>query len=125
MNSFYQPIVGEQFWAAEHEAYLAAGGGPIEIVREADNPHDTNALAVVGVIANGDRRVKLGYLPRAFSAEVAGTRPPDMPIRGRPISTFTAESGFRDMKIDVYEPSIKSGYWRAKGIEPPRKIRAT
>lgn len=125
MTAFYQSIVGERFRVEEHQAYLAAGGGGIEIVREAQNAHDANALAVYAVAGDGGARLKLGYLPRGFAAEVAATRPRDMPIKAVPISTYTAASGFRDMKIDVYEPSVRSGYWRALGLEPPGKIRST
>ncbi len=40
----------------------------LQLVREPDNPHDPNALA----IWDAERRVQVGYVPRDVAAELAG-----------------------------------------------------
>lgn len=43
-------------------------GSRLQLVREPDNPHDPQALA----IWDAERRVQLGYVPREVAAELAG-----------------------------------------------------
>ena len=128
MNALYQSIVGEQHYTAAHDSFLAGASRRVEIIRELDNPHDPNALAVFGIWVgqSGECREKLGYLPRAFAAEVAATRPVDMEIRAKPIYTDTSRRGdYRNMKVDLYEPSVRSGYWREQGVPAPRQVSST
>lgn len=127
MNAFHQSIVGEQHYVAAHDSFLAGVDGRVEIEREPANEHDPSALAVIGVCQRdgAEWRGKLGYLPKAVAAEIAATRPGDLDVRAAPVSAYTARDGYRNLKIDLYEPSVSSGYWRARGIEPPGKLRAT
>lgn len=128
MNAFHQSLVGEQHYTTSHDSFLRGSECRLEILREPDNPHDENALAVMGLWRDkaGERREKLGYLPRQFSAEVAATRPRDLEMRAVAISTYTSRrDGYRNMKVDVYEPSVSSGYWRGLGIPAPSKVSAS
>lgn len=128
MNAFHQSIVGEQHYEASHDSFLRGSECRVEIEREPENPHDPNALAVIGLWRDkaGPRREKLGYLPREFSSEVATTRPADMEMLAVAVSTYTSRrDGYRNMKVDLYEPSVSSGYWRGLGVPAPPKVRAS
>lgn len=71
------PLAGYQYYAAPRvwpELYV---GAPLALVREADNPHDPNAVRVEW---NGQ---KLGYVPRAGNALVARLLDQGVPVAGR------------------------------------------
>lgn len=55
----FQYHAGEALWQEMHE------GDRLTLVREADNPHDSNAVSIEW------RGQKLGYLPRAENRAVA------------------------------------------------------
>jgi HIRAN domain len=62
------PVAGVSF---RPEAVADASfdpGRPLELVREPDNEHDPNALA----IWNEDRTLQAGYVPRDTTAELTG-----------------------------------------------------
>jgi hypothetical protein len=59
------PLAGFQFHAAEALFAQMQVGDRLALVREADNPHDRNAVRVDW------RQVKLGYVPRRDNPQVA------------------------------------------------------
>ena len=59
------PLAGLRYYAAPEVAQALRVGDGLELVRERDNPHDANAIAVIW------RARKLGYLPRRDNATLA------------------------------------------------------
>jgi hypothetical protein len=59
------PLAGFRYYAGETLWQTLREGDRLTLVREADNPHDTNAVRVEW------RGQKLGYLPRAENRAVA------------------------------------------------------
>lgn len=54
----------------------------IELTREKDNPHDPNAIAVLGAIKTGESLHQLGYLPADKAAKIAEDFQTTLPIQG-------------------------------------------
>src|SRR3970282_3028425 len=59
------PLAGFRYYAAGQVWPKLKVGDPLELRREADNPHDANAVAVAW------RGRKLGYVPRRAKAALA------------------------------------------------------
>lgn len=59
------PLAGSQYYAVARRWQVMAAGDELQLVREADNAHDPNAVRVDW------RGEKLGYLPRAENRAVA------------------------------------------------------
>jgi hypothetical protein len=71
-------------------------GDPLELAREADNPHDVNAVAVRW------RGRKLGYVPRRENAALAWGLDRGTPLRAR-ISALTEHPNpARRLRFEVY-----------------------
>ena len=60
------PLAGFRYYAGEELWSQMREGDRLTLVREADNPHDAKAVRIEW------RGQKLGYLPRAENAAVAG-----------------------------------------------------
>jgi len=60
------PLAGFRYYAGEELWSQMREGDRLTLVREPDNPHDTKAVRIEW------RGQKLGYLPRAENAAVAG-----------------------------------------------------
>lgn len=117
--SWAQDIVGEQYHKPEIMAWEAAPDRALEVVREPQNPHDPNAIAIFGVWDGGSRRGHLGYLPRELAADIAATRPVDMPLKAVPFTLYKS-GDFRDLKVRLLEPSARSEFWKSRGGAPPQ-----
>lgn len=96
---------------AAHARSLDAAGGRIciEVEREPENPHDTNAIRVFGVIES--RRLPLGYVPAETAARIAREYPPAMPLAAR-LSRIRDDARLIGIDIDVLRPSKRSAWWR-------------
>jgi hypothetical protein len=106
--------------AAQHHADVLAGddvgpGRPLELRRDADNPHDPNAIAVHA--AGGGQ---VGWVPRAVAAELA----PELDA-GRPLSAVV----LREQRASPREPrtgltmllaTAPAIELRVRGGRPPR-----
>jgi len=71
------PLAGWRYAEAAEVWPLLEPGDPLELVREADNPHDPNAVRVQW------RGRKLGYVPRRQNAALAWGLDRGAPLRAR------------------------------------------
>jgi hypothetical protein len=71
-------------------------GDPLELAREADNPHDPNAVAVRW------RGHKLGYVPRRENAALAWGLDRGAPLRARISALAEHPNPARRVRFDVY-----------------------
>lgn len=63
------PIVGMRYREPEEQQYLSdlEGGEALLLVRQPDNPHDSNAVAVMST----DQLLHLGFIPAAKAKDLA------------------------------------------------------
>lgn len=71
-------------------------GDRLALVREAENPHDTNAVRVEW------RALKLGYLPRAENAAVARALDRGERVEGRIAAPTLHKNPWRRLRIEVF-----------------------
>ncbi len=57
----------------------------IELERDPGNPHDPNAIKVLGVVkaSNGHDKLHVGFVPKADAASIAADVPPSVPLVGK------------------------------------------
>jgi hypothetical protein len=90
------PLAGFRYHAAAEVWRELRVGDPLELAREADNPHDVNAVAVRW------RGRKLGYVPRRENAALAWGLDRGTPLRAR-ISALTEHPNpARRLRFEVY-----------------------
>lgn len=126
MIGLAQSLVGEQFYEEAIKAFCGGYGRRVEIQRTPDNPHDGNAIEVIGYWRDeggAERHGRLGHLPRELAAEIAASRPADMPIRAVPVSIYAGTKA-PDIRVAIYEPSARSGYWKERGLVAPKLLDA-
>lgn len=85
------PLAGSRYYAVKEVAADLRVGDPLELAREADNPHDANAVSV----SWGGR--KLGYVPRRDNAAIAWALDRGDRLHAR-ISRLTA----RRLELEIY-----------------------
>lgn len=56
----------------------------IQLDRQTDNPHDTNAIAVFGIPYEGGQKFNLGFIPRPIALKIRSTYSDDMPLIAEP-----------------------------------------
>lgn len=71
-------------------------GEPLELVREADNPHDVNAIRVQW------RGRKLGYVPRRQNAALAWGLDHGAPLRARVSRMIEHPNPARRLEFEVF-----------------------
>ena len=86
----FQYHAGESLWQDMHE------GDRLTLVREADNPHDANAIRVEW------RGQKLGYLPRAENRTVAAAMDRGEAIDARVAKLRQHKNPWQRVLIDVF-----------------------
>ncbi len=89
------PLAGYQYYAGPrvwHELYV---GAPLALVREADNPHDPNAVRVEW------QGQKLGYVPRAGNALVARLLDQGVPVTARITQLHRGRSHWQRVIFEV------------------------
>ena len=99
----------------------------LDVVREPDNPHDSNAIAVMGVWTHRTqllRRMKaesvqLGYIPREMAAEVPRT----VPIAIEPSDFYMVprrdgDGVFVSIRALLLLPGRSSGFWEGRHDDP-------
>ena len=90
------PLAGFRYYAAAHVWPKLKVGDPLELRREADNPHDANAIAVAW------RGRKLGYVPRRANAALAWSLDRGAPLQAR-ISRLAAHPNpARRLEFEVF-----------------------
>ena len=89
------PLAGFQFYAGAALWDRLQVGDALALVRELDNPHDSNAVRVEW------RGVKLGYLPRAENRIVAAEMDRGTRVEGRVAALRRERDPWRRIRIDV------------------------
>jgi len=90
------PLAGFRYYAAAQVWPKLKVGDPLELRREADNPHDANAVAVAW------RGRKLGYVPRRANAALAWSLDRGAPLQAR-ISRLAAHPNpARRLEFEVF-----------------------
>jgi hypothetical protein len=88
------PLAGLRYYAAAEVRHDLRVGDPVELEREAENPHDPNAIAVRW------RGRKLGYVPRRDNATLAWALDRGERLRAR-ISQLAANPR-RRIEVEVF-----------------------
>jgi HIRAN domain len=76
------PVAGISHYVDSATAFIVGHGRSVELIREPDNPHDKNAIRVVGHWSKRGRQHSgtIGYVPRWFAEEIASEYAADMPL---------------------------------------------
>ena len=90
------PLAGFRYGEAAEAMPLMRAGDALELVREADNPHDPNAVRVEW------RGRKLGYVPRRQNAAVAWGLDRGTPPRARLSRIAEHPNPARRIEFEVY-----------------------
>ena len=90
------PLAGFRYHAAGEVWRELRVGDPLELVREPDNLHDPNAVAVLW------RGRKLGYVPRRENAALAWGLDRGTPLRARISALAESANPARRVRFDVY-----------------------
>ena len=90
------PLAGFHYHAAAGVWRELRVGDPLELTREADNPHDPNAVAVRW------RGHKLGYVPRRENAALAFGLDRGTPLRARISALAEHPNPARRVRFEVY-----------------------
>jgi hypothetical protein len=89
-------LAGLRYYAAAEVAHELRAGDALELVRERDNPHDSNAIAVTW------RGRKLGYVPKRDNAALAWALDRGAPLSARVSRLARAPSPARRVEIEVF-----------------------
>jgi len=90
------PLAGFRYGEAAAVWPLMRAGDALELVREADNPHDPNAVRVEW------RGRKLGYVPRRDNAALAWGLERGTPLRARVSRLADHANPARRIEFEVY-----------------------
>jgi hypothetical protein len=90
------PLAGFRYYAAGEVWAKLKVGDPLELRREADNPHDANAVAVAW------RGRKLGYVPRSANAALAWGLDRGAPLRARISRLAPHPNPARRLEFEVF-----------------------
>ena len=92
----HSPLAGFRYADAAAVWPLLRVGDALELVREADNPHDANAVRVDW------RGRKLGYVPRRENAALAWGMDRGTPLRARVSRLLEHANPARRIEFEVY-----------------------
>lgn len=90
------PLAGFQFYDGKALWHDMKIGDVLTLVREADNPHDANAVRVEW---NGSR---LGYVPRRENADVARQMDRGAAVKARIVKLTEARNPWQRVLFEVY-----------------------
>jgi hypothetical protein len=90
------PLAGFRYYAASDVWSEMRVGDRLELVREADNPHDPNAVSVSW------RGRKLGYVPRRENGALAWGLDRGEPLEARLSRLATHSNPARRVEFEVY-----------------------
>ncbi len=90
------PLAGFQYHAGETLWQEMREGDRLTLVREADNPHDANAVRIEW------RSQKLGYLPRAENRSVAAAMDRGEPVDARIARLRQHKNPWQRVLIEVF-----------------------
>ena len=90
------PLAGFRYYAGEALWHEMREGDRLALVREADNPHDANAVRIEW------RGQKLGYLPRAENRAVAAAIDGGEPVAARIAKLRQHRNPWQRVLIEVF-----------------------
>lgn len=90
------PLAGFQYYEGKGLWDMMRVGDPLRLVREAQNPHDTNAVRIEW------RNEMLGYLPRKENADVARQMDHGAPVKARIVRLVDARNPWQRIRFEVY-----------------------
>ena len=90
------PLAGFRYYAGESLWHEMREGDRLTLVREADNPHDANAVRIEW------RGQKLGYLPRAENRSVAAAMDGGEPVDARIARLRQHRNPWQRVLIEVF-----------------------
>jgi HIRAN domain len=88
-------LAGLRYYAAAEVAHELRVGDALELVRERDNPHDSNAIAVTW------QGRKLGYVPKRDNVALAWALDRGAPLSAR-VSRLARPPKVRRIEIEVF-----------------------
>jgi hypothetical protein len=90
------PLAGIQYYAAKQRWSEMRPGDRLDLVREADNPHDANAIRVEW------QGHKLGYVPRRENQAVAREMDRGAALEARISRLQRHRSPWQRLRMDIY-----------------------
>jgi hypothetical protein len=90
------PLAGFQYYDGKALWNDMKPGDTLTLVREADNPHDANAVRIEW---NGSR---LGYIPRRENTNVARQMDRGAPVKARIVKLTQARNPWQRVLFEVY-----------------------
>jgi hypothetical protein len=118
----FVPIAGiaQPDWQHNATAFIAGAGRRVELLREAHNPADPNAVAVIGhwEESGTQRSGKLGYLP-ADVAEVIATNHAETPIGATVVVMYLPRDGRgAGIRLDLWMPARRPARTKERPYDP-------
>lgn len=90
------PLAGFQYYEGKDIWAMMRVGDPLQLSREAQNPHDSNAVRVLW------RNEMLGYIPRRENSDVARQMDRGAPVKARIVQLKEARNPWQRIEFEVY-----------------------
>lgn len=90
------PLAGFQYYEGRDLWTMMRVGDPLQLTREAQNPHDANAVRVLW------RNEMLGYIPRRENSDVARQMDRGAPVKARIVQLKEARNPWQRIEFEVY-----------------------
>jgi len=94
-------VAGLSHHKAEALSFAESRNQELALEREPDNPHDSNAIRLIGV--SGSKRYFIGYLPRELSEQIVSTELFDS-VRARLARIYIGQNNFLDIQYQIIGP---------------------
>ena len=116
-------LAGEQYCRKAALGFALGNNCSVEIERQPENPHDANAIRVIGLWEHGGRRHRepIGFVPRELAAAIAKERPTDLPLSGAPCRAYVWDD-YVDLAVTILEPSARSAWWSERSLQVPKAL---
>lgn len=89
------PVAGFQYYAGKRNWDNLKVGDPLTLVRDADNPHDANAIRIEW------RGEMLGHVPRAGNISVAKLMDKGVKVSGRIVNLHPGRSHWQRIMFEI------------------------
>lgn len=90
------PLAGFQYYEGRDLWNMMRAGDHLQLLREPQNPHDTNAVRVLW------RNEMLGYIPRRENSDVARQMDRGAPVKARIVRLKEARNPWQRIEFEVY-----------------------
>ncbi len=109
-------IAGEQHRKEAVLAFTQAGHQALALEREPDNPHDPNAIRLIG--KSGTESFFLGYVPKDLAKQIVTTGLADE-VKPRLRRIYVAENGYTDIQFQLTGPKASKKAFDAYELDLP------